>query len=673
MLAPKQMRELKVVGIRSILALAFLSAAKLTQAAPSTTELAIKFGERESFDRAALSPDGSRVSYITPISGRGSALMMADTRTGEVKAVLTTGDPKVRLRSCFWVKTDRLICRLSTVSNALGTDLFGVSRLYSISPDGTDLKEVGAKLRDGSFGINQNSGDVIDSLPDDPDHVLMSAFNFPKETTGSNMRPKPAGLAVQRVNVRTGRMQMVEQPVRNGQLFMTDATGAVRVKGVGDVKETAEGGSSLQSEFRYFYRSKGSNDWQPLGKADRSANLTLSVEGFDESGDWLYLYKPLNGRLALYKFATDGSNRESLVFSRNDADLDGVRRIGKFSRPIGVEFETDYGYTEYFDTAIGDLTTRLKKALPGNPGVKVIGETWDGTKLFVYAGSDVDPGGYYIYDKSAKRLAKLSSARPKLEGVAIARQKPVTYTARDGTKIPAYITLPPNQEAAKGLPAVIMPHGGPAARDSWGYDWLSQYYTQLGYVVIQPNYRGSAGYGEAWYQDGGFKGWRTAMEDINDSARWLIAQGIADPKRMAIVGWSYGGYAALQANVLDPDLYKAIIAVAPVTDFQKLKDESYNFQNYRLVAGFIGSGSHIVEGSPARNAGVIKAPVLMFHGTLDINVGVEQSKFMDSILKAAGKRSELVIYPDLEHSLVDSGVRADMLLKSARFLEANLR
>ena len=662
-----------MIVIRTCIAIGTIVSATTGLAAPTNADLAIRFGERESFNGASLSPDASRVSYITPISGRGSALMMADTKTGEVKAVLTTGDPRVTLRSCFWVKVDRLICRLNTVSNALGTDLFGVSRLYSVSPDGTDFKEIGAKLRDGSFGINQNSGNFIDALPDDPDNVLMSVFNFPKESTGSNIQPKGAGLAVQRVNLRTGRMQMVEQPVRNGGLFMTDAAGAVRVKGVADVKETAEGGSSLQSSFKYSYRRKGSNDWLPLGRADLSANLTLSVEGFDESGDWLYLYKPLNGRLALYKFATDGSNREELVFSRSDADLDNVRRIGKFSRPIGVEYETDYGHTEYFDSAIGGLTTRLQKALPGNPGVKVIDESWDGTKLFIYAGSDVDPGGYYIYDKAAKRLAKLSSARPKLDGVAIAAQKPVTYAARDGTKIPAYLTLPPGQTTAKGLPAIVMPHGGPAARDSWGYDWLSQFYAQLGYAVIQPNYRGSAGYGEAWYQDGGFKGWRTAIEDVNDSARWLIAQGIADPKRMAIVGWSYGGYAALQSNVLDPNLYRAIVAVAPVTDFQKLKDDAYNFQNYRLVAGQIGSGPHVLEGSPARNATLIKAPVLMFHGAQDINVGISQSKIMDSSLRAAGKQSELVVYPDLEHSLVDDRVRADLLLRSARFLEANLK
>lgn len=642
-------------------------------AGPASPELAIKFGERESFFGASISPDGSKVTYITPLAGRGSALMIADTTTGEVKPVMTTGDPKVTLRSCYWAKADRIICRLYTVTDVLGSDLIGVSRLYSIAPDGKEIKEIGRKLGDRSLGINQNSGSVIDLLPDSPDEVLMSVWNDEKETINTNIRPKPPGLAAQRVNLRTGRMQMVEQPIRNGLELMTDPTGAVRVKGVSDVRETADDGASLQKTYKYSYRRKGNNDWLPLGVADLSANLTLNVEGFDETGDWIYIYKPLNGHLALYKVATDGSNKETLVFARPDADVAGIRRIGKYSRPIGVTFSTDYNYTEYFDASLGALSTRLKRALPGNPTVSVIDETWDGSKLFVYAGSDVDPGGYYIYDKTSKRLGKLSSARPKLDGVPIAPQRPVTYSARDGTQIPAYLTLPPGQESAKGLPAIIMPHGGPSARDYWGYDWLSQYFAQLGYAVIQPNYRGSAGFGESWFRENGFKGWRTAIGDINDSAHWLVAQGIADPKRLAIFGWSYGGYAALQTSVLEPDLYKAIVAVAPVTDLQKLKDDSRGFLNYRLAASFIGSGPHVVEGSPARNVAAIRAPVMMFHGTLDINVDIDQSKFMDSNLRAAGKKSELVVYPDLEHSLVDDRVRADMLLKSARFLEANLK
>ena len=227
--------------------------------------------------------------------------------------------------------------------------------------------------------------------------------------------------------------------------------------------------------------------------------------------------------------------------------------------------------------------------------------------------------------------------------------------------------MPPGG-ATKGLPAIIMPHGGPSARDSLGFDWQSQFYAQLGYAVLQPNYRGSDGYGAAWLKKNGFQGWRTSMGDINDGARWLVAQGIAKPDKLVIVGWSYGGYAALQANVLEPSLYKAAVAIAPVTDLQLLKDMGYS----KLLDNEIGSGAHVVEGSPARNAAKIQVPVLIFQGDQDLNVDPKQAKAMDSALNSAGKNHRLVMYRGLDHQLDDSTVRADMLKQSAEFLAAAL-
>src|SRR3546814_3214520 len=138
----------------------------------------------------------------------------------------------------------------------------------------------------------------------------------------------------------------------------------------------------------------------------------------------------------------------------------------------------------------------------------------------------------------------------------------LTYPAADGVSIPAYLTLPPGKEA-KNLPAIVLPHGGPAARDEWGFDWLSQYLASLGYAVLQPNYRGSAGYGADWLAKNGFQSWRTSVGDVTAGGKWLASQGIADPDRLATLGWSYGGYAALQSSVVAPDLFKAVVALAP--------------------------------------------------------------------------------------------------------------
>jgi dipeptidyl aminopeptidase/acylaminoacyl peptidase len=269
-------------------------------------------------------------------------------------------------------------------------------------------------------------------------------------------------------------------------------------------------------------------------------------------------------------------------------------------------------------------------------------------------------------------LRPLIEERPELGGLKLAEVKPVTYKAADGTMIPGYLTLPPTG-AAQNLPAIVLPHGGPGARDEWGFDWLAQFFASRGYAVLQPNFRGSTGYGEAWFQENGFKSWKTAIGDVNDAGRWLTAQGIAAPGKLAIVGWSYGGYAALQSQVLDPDLFKAVVAVAPVTDLDALREEYRNFTSFTIVDSYIGHGAHVKDGSPAQNAERVKAPVLMFHGEVDDNVHVAQSRAMLGKLRSSGRTAELITYPGLDHQLDDSKARSDMLARIDGFLRASLK
>ena len=237
--------------------------------------------------------------------------------------------------------------------------------------------------------------------------------------------------------------------------------------------------------------------------------------------------------------------------------------------------------------------------------------------------------------------------------------------------VPAYLTLPPGKDA-KNLPAIVLPHGGPSGRDYWGFDWLPQFLAARGYAVLQPQFRGSAGFGDAWLNENGFKNWRTSIGDITDSSKWLAAQGIADPKRVAILGWSYGGYAALQSAATEPSIYKAVIAVAPVTDLAMLKEDYRNFTIRELVEREIGSGPHVVDGSPLRHAAEIRAPVLLVHGTLDNNVKIAHSQKMEAALKASGKQSELITFDGLDHQLNDSDARAEMLGKIGELLDRTI-
>lgn len=641
-----------------------------TSAQAQMADLAIKLGAREAFDGVAISPDGTRISYLNPVAGKATAAVVVDLKTGDKKVVMSSIEANTRLSWCDWIKIDRLACSLRAERQDIG-DNFGISRIIAVDADGGNMKEIGSRQSGRALGLNQYGGSIIDYLPDDPDNILMETYKMPEESVGTLKADTEGGLTVLMINSRTGRSKVIEGATPMGADYTSDRRGRIRLRALGEMKDTASYASYASGTYRWFYRPKSSNAWVPLGISNARDNNTLEVHGFDETGDSILVMKPKDGRQALFKIAADGSNRETLLYSHDNVDLGGVKRIGKYFRPVGVTYSTDYNHIEYFDPALAKLAASLGRALPGQPEISIIDETWDGSKLLLFAGTDVDPGAYYLFDKATKQLGKLSDTRPGTAGLTFGQMKPVSYAARDGTSIPGYLTLPPGREA-KNLPAIIMPHGGPSSRDTWGFDWLVQYFSQLGYVVLQPNYRGSSGYGDAWFKENGFKAWRISIGDINDGARWLVKQGIADPGKLAIFGWSYGGYAALQANVAEPDLYKATVAVAPVTDLTALKEQNRYFGSFLITKEFIGAGPHITEGSPTRNADKIKTPVLMFHGTKDLNVELRQSRLMESALKSAGKPVELIVYEDLQHSLIDSGARADMLLRSAKFFAANV-
>jgi dipeptidyl aminopeptidase/acylaminoacyl peptidase len=337
-----------------------------------------------------------------------------------------------------------------------------------------------------------------------------------------------------------------------------------------------------------------------------------------------------------------------------------------------VSFAEERSRVIYFDPTYTALARSLGRAIPNLPLIDFDETSADGNRILVHAGSDTDAGRYYVFDRTARSMTEILAVRPQLESIAGGTMRAVSYPAADGTQIPAYLTLPAGAAAGRNLPTVILPHGGPQARDTWGFDFLAQYLASQGYAVLQPNFRGSGGYGDQWLQRNGFRSWQTSIGDITAGARWLTAQGIADPQRMAIMGWSYGGYAALQSAVTEPAMFRAVVAIAPVTDLQQAKDDFRDYTNARNVSEYIGDGPHIQQGSPLRNVAAITAPVLLFHGDRDLNVNVIHSRRMDDALRDAGKRSQLTVFPGLEHDLADSAVRTRMLQRIGDFLRTEL-
>jgi len=630
----------------------------------SLDQAAKAFGTRESVQSMAISPSGNRLALLSAGPGRSTMVRIVELPTMQTRTIMSSsGDPET-LRWCDFASDTQIICQ-HTGNGLIDSDVVGYSRLLTFNTDGKDIKELGQRRSFYDAWIRQFDGAILDWLPGQNGAVLMERTYMP-EAYKMNTRivRDKQGLGVDRIELPSLKSSTVE-PARGGASdFMSDGRGNVRLM---TTAGTVAHNTALSGEFKYHFRAKGSNDWQDLGEYDSSDESGIQPLAVDADTDSVYLLKPLNGRDALYRVKLDGSRAETLIAQDQAVDIDDVVRLGHGQRVIGYTYATEQRHTVYFDPEFKKLSESLGKALPNQPLVNFAGSSADGNKLLLFAGGDTIPGGYYLFDRKARSLNELALARPELEGKPLAVVRPINYPAADGTQIPAYLTLPQGKEA-KGLPAIVLPHGGPSARDEWGFEWLAQFLAARGYAVIQPNYRGSAGYGEDWQSENGFKNWQLAIGDVNAAARYLSSAGIADPKRVAIVGWSYGGYAALQSVVVDPGLYKSVVAIAPVTDLSLLKQDARNFTNSKLVRETVGSGDHVVAGSPLRHAEKIKVPVLLVHGDLDSNVSISHS---DKMAAALGN-AEIVRFKGLDHYLDDSNARVEMLTKIGQLLDRTI-
>ena len=652
---------------RKLIFLAGIALASSAAAQPAADPAAL-FGARPRIEQIDLSPDGRRLVYLTPGPGAATLVVMQELGASEANVILRTdGDPE-RLGWCNFVTNDRLVCRVTLVQRREGF-LLPYYRLLSVDADGGNPQLLGERPSFYDEYIRLYDGSIIDWMPGANGTVLMSRSYVPEAgRMNTRLVRTTEGLGVDRVDVRTGRSTSVERANPNAIQYMTDGRGNVRIMATLGTRGST---GQSRSQIDYFYRTGADGDWREFSDFDMLTQEGMYPVAVDPVLNAAYALRRLNGRFALYRVKLDGTMATELVHADEQVDVDDVVRSGRGGQVIGVTFVDESRRVVYFDRDYAGLAQSLGRAIPNLPLVDFVESSSDGNRILVHAGSDADAGRYFVFDRAARNLNEIALVRPELEHQRLANVRPVTYPAGDGTSIPAYLTLPPGSDG-RNLPAIVLPHGGPEARDVWRFDWLAQYLASLGYAVLQPNFRGSAGYGEAWLQQNGFRSWRTSIGDITAGARWLAQQGIADPRRLAIVGWSYGGYAALQAGVTEPDLFRAIVAIAPVTDLQQLKDDRRWFSSGRNLAEYVGDGPHIGEGSPARHASRIAVPVLLFHGERDINVLVGHSRRMHDSLRDAGRPSELVVFPGLEHDLDSGDARRQMLERIRTFLASHV-
>jgi dienelactone hydrolase len=660
------MRRVALLAVTSLLAVGGGAVQAAAQVMP-LDEAAKLFGARESHWAPELSPSGKRMLFLSSTNGSETELDLQDLATGHLSKVTSSSGKPEQLRWCNFATETQIICVFGG-SATYDNQVITFSRLVTIDLAAKSMRPLGKKTTGYDRYIRQYDGEIVDWNRQRPGSVLMARNYVPQEDLSEmDIADKAEGLGVDLIDLTTLKAAWVEPPDPRASNYLSDGLGHIRIAAFDQVPV----GDQLTGITEFRFRPSGSDKWASFGKYDQHGDSGFWPVAVDAATNSAYGLQQVDGRDALFAVKLDGSAARTLVAKNNKVDIDGVVRLDRGMPVIGYSYTDERKHIVYFDAAYSSLAKDLSKALPNSPLIDFQSASWDARTLLIHAGSDTDAGAYYVLNRATHEMHPVLLARENLENYKLAPVRAVSFKAKDGTAIPGYLTEMP-ELAGQKRPAIILPHGGPSARDDWGFDWLAQFFAARGYAVIQPNFRGSAGYGTDFEGQNAFRDWRTAMRDIDASAAYLVEQGIADPAKMAIVGWSYGGYAALESAVLYPERYKAVVAIAPVTDFKTFKRDSYGFTDAKLVKTIVGASTDADESSPLQNASRIRASVLLFHGDMDANVKIQHSSRMADALEKNHVSVELMRLPKLDHQLEDSDARTAMLKKIGALLDRTI-
>ncbi|MCD0504344.1 alpha/beta hydrolase family protein [Bordetella petrii] len=463
---------------------------------------------------------------------------------------------------------------------------------------------------------------IEDDLPDDPDHVLIS----------HNQRD-PQVFDVYRVNVRTGAAVLVAQNPGNVVGWQTDHAGKVRAAVTSDGLDTT-----------LLYRDDEAAPFRPLITTDYRTTVSPAFFTFDDR-KFYALSNRGRDKLALVIIDPASPDTEELVYATDEVDLDAAGYSRKRRVLTLAAYQTDKPRRHYFDGETQALYRQLENLLPGYD-LAIQGHNREEDTFIVAAYNDRTPGARYLFQAGSGALSKLGEINPSIPEAGMSPVQPVRYTSRDGLDIHGYLTLPAGREPRK-LACIINPHGGPWARDGWGYNPEIQFLANRGFCVLQMNFRGSTGYGRKFWE-ASFGQWGLAMQDdITDGVRWLIDQGIADPARIGIYGGSYGGYATLAGITFTPDLYAAAVDYVGVSNL-------FTFMNtippywkpllakmHDMVGHPERDRDRLAATSPALHVDRIRTPLLIAQGAQDPRVNKAES---DQVVQALRERGVEVQY-----------------------------
>lgn len=587
----------------------------------------------------SLSPDGTKLAFLAPYQKRKN--IFVQNLGDSTAAIRLTSIIDRDLNSFFWANNDYLVY----VRDYGGDENY---RIFSVKADGSEEKDLtpfpGVKV------------DIIDDLEDDPEHLII----------GMNKR-NPQMFDPYRLNIQTGKLKLLAENPGNITSWITDHDGNLRIAIATDGVNTT-----------ILYRKTEAEAFKSVLQTDFKQTVMPMYFDF-EAPEQVYALSNLGrDKTAIVKMDIRTGKELEMVFEHPDVDVSYMSYSKKRKVPTTISYVTWKREYKFVDDQVANLYKRLEKELKGVE-IVVTSTNQAEDKFIIRTYSDRSLGAYYFFDSIKDELIKISDVSPWLAENELAKVTPIEYKSRDGLTIHGYLTLPVGVEA-KNLPVVVNPHGGPWARDVWTFNPEVQFLANRGYAVLQVNFRGSTGYGRAFWE-ASFKEWGLSMQDdVTDGVNWLVSEGIADAKRVGIYGGSYGGYCTLAGITFTPDVYTCAVDYVGVSNlFSFLNTIPPYWEPYReMLYEMVGNpkneqdSARLHATSPVFHVDKIKAPLLIAQGAKDPRVNQAESDQIVEALRKRGVEVEYILKENEGHGFRNEENRFEFYGKMEQFLRKHL-
>ncbi len=636
------------------------------QAKNANLKLAEVFAKGSQFFNPKISPGGEYIGVESKVDGK-DILAILDIKTLKPIHAVHFGE-RGQVGNFHWVNDERVVVSKEYLKGWSDHPLY-YGEMLATNVDGSRTSYVfGYNNQNMQTGSNIKRSTAIDAtafmldpLHNDPKKMLVSAIHWGGGSTLDFDKAK----YVYKVDVYNGKRKRVTKGPIGNTAFMTDHNGDVRFAM----------GRNANSDIKIFR-------WEDRDWVDTDNIKGLDLNGFApisfaENNHSIYAEASENGEARKVLHIDLKTGKHTQIVNDDNVETSNYWIDGQTKQLYAVEYEDGYPTYAFVDKE-NSKSKYLKQLLASLSGhqVRIVSENRDANKFLVHAFNDRNPGDFYLFTTDPVKLQYLFSSKNWLDPEQMAEVKPIAFTNREGQTINGYLTLPANVEA-KNLPLVVVPHGGPhGIRDWWRFDSENQLLAQKGFAVLQVNFRGSGGYGDA-FKFSGYRKWGTGIQhDIIDGTKYVIEQGIADADRLCISGGSFGGYSALQSAILEPDMFKCAIGFAGFYDVPMMYEEG-DIPDRRSSVSYlqraIGTDQAELKAiSPAHNAEKLKAAIMLVHGGDDERTPIEQYEAMAEALKKANHPFQTLVMDDEGHGFYKDEHRAKYYAEMLAFLEQHL-